>query len=223
MARRYTVIAAAVIIPAAALLALSNIDPDHKFAWGENLGWTNWYDADGGDDGVLVGSTFLSGFIWTENVGWINVGDGSPDDGAHYANVTGMDFGVNVNTNGDLFGLAWGENVGWINFDGGALALPPQPARIRCDGHFEGFVWAENGGWINLSDVARFIVVEIDCNSNGVPDECDISGGTSEDVNGDGIPDECGCPYIYDLDGSCFVDSADLGLFAGCWLCSNGD
>ncbi|MCK4660438.1 MAG: hypothetical protein KAV82_13020, partial [Phycisphaerae bacterium] len=30
-----------------------------------------------------------------------------------------------------------------------------------------------------------------DCNSNGIPDECDISGGTSEDCNTNGVPDEC--------------------------------
>ena len=203
--------------------AQSNIDPDHPFAWGENVGWTNWSDADGGDAGVLVGATFLSGYIWAGNLGWINVGDGSPDDGVYYANLTGLDFGVNVNTNGDLFGLAWGESVGWMNFEGGALAAPPQPARIRCDGQFEGFVWAENGGWINLSGVARFVVVETDCNSNGVPDECDVSGATSADVDGNGIPDECGCPLIFDLNGSCFVDSVDLGLFAACWRCSEGD
>jgi len=63
-----------------------------------------------------------------------------------------------------------------------------------------------------------------DCNVNDVPDECDISAGTSEDADSNGIPDECeGCPYIYDLDGSCFVDAADLGLFAPCWLLSEGE
>ncbi|MCK4660547.1 MAG: hypothetical protein KAV82_13585 [Phycisphaerae bacterium] len=30
-----------------------------------------------------------------------------------------------------------------------------------------------------------------DCNGNAVPDECDISGGTSQDSDGNGIPDEC--------------------------------
>jgi len=66
-----------------------------------------------------------------------------------------------------------------------------------------------------------------DCNTNAVLDECDISGGTSLDENTNGIPDECEqsgtCPFIYDLDGSCFVDSGDLGLFAACWLLSEGE
>ncbi len=30
-----------------------------------------------------------------------------------------------------------------------------------------------------------------DCNGNGLPDECDISDGTSQDCNENGIPDEC--------------------------------
>ncbi|HRX86384.1 MAG TPA: hypothetical protein P5572_15290, partial [Phycisphaerae bacterium] len=30
-----------------------------------------------------------------------------------------------------------------------------------------------------------------DCNSNGVPDACDIAAGTSQDCDGGGIPDEC--------------------------------
>ncbi|MCP3917522.1 MAG: hypothetical protein GY711_18415 [bacterium] len=30
-----------------------------------------------------------------------------------------------------------------------------------------------------------------DCNENGVPDDIDITSGTSTDVNGNGIPDEC--------------------------------
>ena len=34
---------------------------------------------------------------------------------------------------------------------------------------------------------------------------------------------EAACSYIYDLNGSCFVDAADLGLFAACWLLSEGE
>jgi predicted outer membrane repeat protein len=32
---------------------------------------------------------------------------------------------------------------------------------------------------------------EIDCNLNGIPDGCDIAAGTSQDLNHNGIPDEC--------------------------------
>lgn len=169
-------------MPGAALPleAQSNIDPVNKYAWGENVGWTNWRDANGGADGVLVGTTHLSGFIWDENVGWINVGDGSPASGMHYANTDGTDFGVNVDTNGDLFGFAWGENIGWVNFDTRSKGAE----RARLDpvaGRFRGYAWGENVGWINLDDGTHFVVVTPtgvaikpgDANQDGVLDLSD--------------------------------------------------
>ncbi|MCY3003033.1 MAG: right-handed parallel beta-helix repeat-containing protein, partial [Planctomycetota bacterium] len=33
----------------------------------------------------------------------------------------------------------------------------------------------------------------LDCNANGIPDACDVASGSSLDVNGNGIPDECEC------------------------------
>src|SRR5262249_43481925 len=114
------------------LVAQSNIDntvPD-KFAWSENVGWTNWRDAGGATQGVVVGDSFMGGFIWGENIGWINLGDGAPGSLCGglpcYANADGSDFGVNIDGDGDLHGLAWGENIGWLNFDAGAMAAPPQ-------------------------------------------------------------------------------------------------
>ena len=56
--------------------AQSDIDPNNKFAWSENVGWTNWRDADNTIAGVRVEASFLSGYIWAENVGWIHVGAG---------------------------------------------------------------------------------------------------------------------------------------------------
>jgi hypothetical protein len=44
-------------------------------------------------------------------------------------------------------------------------------------------------GW--LVDNIRLVSRNLDCNLNDVPDECDIAGGTSQDLDGDGIPDEC--------------------------------
>ncbi|MCK4340645.1 MAG: hypothetical protein KAY37_02835 [Phycisphaerae bacterium] len=38
-----------------------------------------------------------------------------------------------------------------------------------------------------------------DCNTNGVPDDCDIANGTSQDTNGNGIPDECEPPPLLTL------------------------
>ncbi len=158
--------------------AQSNIDPTNKHAWGENVGWTNWRDADSTAQGVVVGSTFMGGFIWAENIGWINVGDGSPANGVNYANIDGTDFGVNIDSGGDLRGLAWGENIGWINFDGGAMATPPQPARIECPNppteplsRLTGYVWGENVGWLNLDDTTHYVSVDADT----TPIDCDMN------------------------------------------------
>jgi hypothetical protein len=44
-----------------------------------------------------------------------------------------------------------------------------------------------------------------DCNLNGTPDECDIAAGTSEDGDANGVPDECES----DFDGDGIVDGVD--------------
>jgi len=189
-------------------IAQSNVCPQQKYAWAENIGWTNWRDAYDGNDGVRVYPAFLSGFIWGENVGWINVGDGSPADGTQYANMTGDDFGVNVDVSGELLGLAWGENIGWINFSGGALADPPQPARIDMDGRLYGYVWGENVGWINLDDNVHFVqTLEGDLNADGAADQSDLGvllAAWGVDDGGD-------------LDGDGDTDQADLGILLAQW------
>lgn len=132
--------------------AQSNIHPDHKVAWGENIGWTNWRDANGAAQGVVVNDTFLSGYVWAENVGWLSVGDGN----GPYANNDDTDFGVNVEPNGDLNGYAWAENVGWVNFD--TWSLGPDRARFdTVDGRFRGYAWGENIGWVNLDDATHYV------------------------------------------------------------------
>jgi hypothetical protein len=130
--------------------AVSNVDPAHPHAWAENAGWTDWHDADGGSDGVIVAATYLGGYVWSENLGWLNLGDGTPTNFVSYANVDGTDFGVNIDlVTGNLSGLAWGENVGWINFD--TASAGADRARFDpCTQHFEGYAWAENLGRLNL-------------------------------------------------------------------------
>ncbi|MEM7166814.1 MAG: hypothetical protein AAF581_15225 [Planctomycetota bacterium] len=159
--------------------AQSNVNPTNKFAWGENVGWTNWADANGGLDGVLVEATFLGGFVWGENVGWINLGDGSPANGTSYANVDGTNHGINIAIDGTLSGLAWGENIGWVNFDTSVQGAN----RARFDvsaGRFRGFAWGENVGWLNLDDGASFVGVDLPRPSN---DACGsaiaVSDGTT--------------------------------------------
>jgi len=179
----------------------SNVSPAHKHAWGENIGWMNWRDADGGAAGAVIGETFLSGYVWCENVGWLNLGDGTPADGVAYANTDGADFGVNISSGGDLEGLAWGENIGWVNFDTWPqLGDFGQQARIDRDaGRLRGFAWGENIGWVNLDDDEHFVgfLCPADFNGDGVVDTRDVlaflntwtSGGSGADFNGDGAVD----------------------------------
>ncbi|MGE3165413.1 MAG: hypothetical protein AB7O52_10950 [Planctomycetota bacterium] len=151
-----------VLLPAvfagAGVSAQSNIEPANSFAWGENVGWTNWQEANGGLDGVRVEATFLGGFVWCENAGWLNLGDGTPGAGTSYANVNGTDFGVNIAPDGTLDGFGWGENIGWVNFDTSSLGAN----RARFDAvasRFRGYAWGENVGWINLDDATSFVGV----------------------------------------------------------------
>jgi hypothetical protein len=119
-----------------------------RFAWGENIGWTDWrYDAGAPGKGAVIGQYLCSGFIWGENVGWIQLGTGAPADGVHYANSDAADYGVNHDGAGSLTGLAWGENIGWITFDQ-TVADPP---RIDlATGQLSGYAYGENVGWIDL-------------------------------------------------------------------------
>src|SRR5437762_1712406 len=91
---RLMVLAAVPAVIVGTAFAQSNIDntAPNKFAWGENVGWTNWRDANGAVQGVSVGGFVMSGFIWGENIGWINVGDGTPTTPPSYANANGTDF-----------------------------------------------------------------------------------------------------------------------------------
>ena len=182
MKRYFFTVPFVVVGLSAALLAQSNIDNTipNKYGWGENVGWTNWRGEATPGQGAIVGNFVMSGYVWGENIGWINLGDGTPTSPPFYANATGLDFGVNVASSGNLSGMAWGENVGWINFGGGAMATPAQPARILCASppgqllaRLTGFVWAENIGWINLSDLTAGKYVAVDAATT--PLACDVN------------------------------------------------
>jgi len=58
-----------------------------------------------------------------------------------------------------------------------------------------------------------------DCNTNGVPDSCDLDAGTSSDCNTNGTPDECD---LMDCDTNGVVDLADFAGFQSCLASTNG-
>ncbi len=198
---------AAAILLSTPAAAQSNIDPAHRFAWGENIGWTNWRGT--APDGVRVMTDHLQGFIWAENVGWINVGNG----GGPYANTMGANFGVNIDSGTGLCsGLAWGENIGWINFDT-APFIGAQGARFdSAADRFRGYAWGENVGWINLDDATRFVAVNFclqDLDGDG-----SIGAGDLALLLGSWGP----CPACpADLTGDGAVGAADLAQLLGAW------
>lgn len=222
MSIRVTTAAALLSAPATSY-AQSDVDASDKFAWGENIGWTNWRDAGSpaGMQGAVVHDTFLAGFVWAENVGWINLGDGTPANGTVYANATGADFGVNRDLGtGNLSGRAWGENIGWLNFAAGALTIPANNARIVSEGgacRLRGFVWGENVGWISLDGDTHFV---------GLPGVCDEPCDLVGDVDDDGDVDLQDLAYLLghfgtisgateadgDLEGDGDVELQDLAL-----------
>ncbi len=202
--------------------AQSNIDPASKWAWSENCGWTNWqHDAPEPGDGVLVTPTHLAGFVWGENIGWINVGNG---DGPYLNDMQDSStFGVNLDLDSsELSGFAWGENVGWINFNGGAMADPPNPARLEgC--RLAGFAWAENIGWINLDDETHFVSLDLDCPAD-LTGDCDVEAADLAELLGDWGPCDEPCDpgepattCSADLTGDCDVEAFDLAILLGSW------
>ncbi|MHC4444910.1 MAG: hypothetical protein ACYTBZ_10350 [Planctomycetota bacterium] len=48
-----------------------------------------------------------------------------------------------------------------------------------------------DGGAVDSGSAYMYRVREADCNQNGIPDSCDIAGGTSDDCNANSVPDEC--------------------------------
>jgi len=207
------------VVGAAPAIAQSNVSSEHKFSWGENIGFMNWRDAGDPDgaQGVMLhagagGNAYLSGFLWCENVGWVNLGDGSPANGVAYGNTDGSDVGVNVDDSGIVSGLGWGENIGWVNFSTkGSLGQFGQHARLDlAERRLRGYAWGENVGWINMDDGEHFVefLCAADFNGDGYVDTRDVlaflnawaARDPRADFNGDG-----------------YIDTRDVLAFLNVW------
>ncbi len=135
-------------------IAKTTVDNTDKYSYGANIGWINWQ----GDitNGAVFNANFVSGYIWSANIGWINLGDGSPDDGKKYSNLSATDFGVNIDSDSDenyfiLKGYAYSANAGWINFDIDSTAgNDAQPKIEKNTGIMKGYAYGANIGWITL-------------------------------------------------------------------------
>jgi len=107
-----------------------------------------------GNKQVLSGAEHnVSGWAWSETIGWISFNSTTGGGGINY--------GVNINTNGNFSGYAWSENIGWITFNQSELSGCPQtPCRAKFNkGTGEVSGWARalvyegsEDGWISLRD-----------------------------------------------------------------------
>jgi hypothetical protein len=196
------------------------IDPVDRYAWGENIGWTDWrWDPGTPGKGATIGQNFCAGFIWGENVGWIQLGTGAPADGLQYTNTAAADYGLNHDGEGNLFGLAWGENIGWITFDQSAS---DPPHLDLATGRFAGYAYGENIGWIDLGSNGIHFVKTTTIEGALTTQEAwrlaffgsgDNSGdgADSNDANGNGLSNLLDFAYGFNPDGpSSSADSLEV-------------
>jgi hypothetical protein len=177
----------------------STIDSTNAYAWGANIGWTNWRPS--AVNGVVIGEFVCSGFIWAANVGWINMGDGTPANHIQYSNSSATDYGVNYGIDPTqpgyaiLRGYAYGANIGWINFE-----VSGNPRVRFSDGALEGYAYSANCGWINLGDPTEHnlktdsIAMGVDSDGNSIADAWEylyfgglLGAAANQDADGDGM------------------------------------
>ncbi len=177
-------------------VAQTNVEPLLPWGWSQNTGWLNF----AGDlaHGVVATPHHLAGHIWSPNVGWISLGDGTPASGDHYSNSTASDFGVNLDSKGNLSGYAWGQNIGWIRFEG-RTGTPGAAAILTPSGGFFGYAWGQNIGWIRLDCASGVLLADSD--DDGIADAFETGTGqyagdydtgtapTNPDSDGDHVSD----------------------------------
>ncbi|MCZ6835257.1 MAG: hypothetical protein O7G85_05725 [Planctomycetota bacterium] len=78
---------------------------------------------------------------------------------------------------------------------------------------------------VDSGSAYTFVIDPNDCNTNGIPDACDIQDGFSSDCNGNGVPDECDI-LIEDcntngIPDSCELDTDGDGVIDACENCIN--
>lgn len=137
------------------------VSPTLDLTGGGTISYWRWYD---NDSGALPNTEEFRVDISNNNgTSWVNVETVGP---------TGPD------TTG-----------GWIqhSFDVSTFVTPTNQVRVR----FVAEDLVANGGSIVEAGVDDFTVTPTDCNNNCVSDLTDIANSTSEDCNSNGIPDEC--------------------------------
>jgi hypothetical protein len=89
---------------------------------------------------LSANSISLGGYAWSDTVGWIS--------------MNGTNYGLSMDTNGNVTGYAWSDDVGWISANSADIAACQSGATSRI----QGGVWsgwlraiagntAQSGGW----------------------------------------------------------------------------
>ncbi|NOX60251.1 MAG: hypothetical protein GXP29_15515 [Planctomycetes bacterium] len=160
-------------------------------------------DLDGdGDADVLSASATDDKIAWYENT------DGMGNFGSQQVITTAADFASSVfaadlDGDGDADVLSASQNddkIAWYENTDGLGSFGPQQVIIAAanrassvfaadmDGDGDADVLSASAG---DGKIAWYENTRDDCNGNWIPDECDISDGTSTDCNNNSVPDEC--------------------------------
>ncbi|MGB2631932.1 MAG: hypothetical protein WBC48_03365 [Minisyncoccales bacterium] len=106
-------------------------------------------------------SSDVGGFAWSSNIGWVSFNnvavDGVAGDGG------AQNYGVKIDSDGNISGYAWSDNIGWISFNEADIAGCPsgvckaEMATTPSGGKYAITGWARvlsvknepanNGGW----------------------------------------------------------------------------
>lgn len=165
--------------------------------------------------------------------------DGNPNDAQLLTSVPTANF-CNDEGHGDEFMRVavtptFVGNVGESFFVGALATLPPAGYiavatdgsdtemrnwhRVGSAGTIDPSAPSAGGSITSLNRFWRLRAISMDCNGNGVWNQCDIDSGTSSDENENGLPDECepaGCPA--DVAGNdSQVNVNDLLLVINTW------
>jgi len=158
-------------------------------------------DGDGYDDWIVGADSFDGGMVG-EGRGYLYLGAASGPSAAPFwtaeIDQAGAGFGQSASGAGDVDGDGLDDFLfGAPRFHDGE---PYEGAAFLYLGRH--FVDCNDNGVDDADDIASGTSedcnsngipdeCEKDCNSNGIPDDCDIASGTSPDCNANGLPDEC--------------------------------
>jgi len=185
-------------------------------AWGDNnMGQTNVPEPNNGFIAVAGGQAHSLGLKTDGSIvgwgfdGWGQTNVPAPNTG--FVGVAGgYRYSLGLKADGSIVG--WGENqsgqtdvpapnTGFVAVAAGGN----HSLGFKADGSIVAWGWngsgqtnvpAPNTGFVGVAAGAAHSlglkpIEGADCNANGIPDECDITSGTSADCNANSVPDEC--------------------------------